>query len=348
MGKKMLNCEMGRIALGTHTGDFSKEDSQRYIQAIIHAIQNGVYTIDGAINYRGMLSELDESAAIHTLIDSGAVQREELFITSKAGLLFGDIQAGMNPQKYLSEVLEPNGIKKDDFVEYEGLYQTLNPRFYQIALDKSLDNLGLEYLDVHYMHIPEISRLKLSIDEFYDKMYTLLNWYEEKEKEGKIRYYGLALEFMVEEPNDTKWHFEIEEIKKMANEIAGGKSHLRYVLFEYNMLCDSGKTVANQTVSGNKCSIIEACHKLEIETVASMPFAMGDGFEKHSLSEMLEFALTGMDHVIVGSKNTKHIDEILEEYHKTMNPAPFRLPSHDNIANTPLQYLEKTLHSGAE
>ena len=329
---------MGRIALGTHTGDFSKEDSKSYVQAIIHAIQNGINTIDGAINYRGMLSELDESAAIHTLIDSGAVQREELFITSKAGLLFGDIQAGMNPLKYLSEILEPNGINKDDFVEYEGLYQTLNPRFYQIALDKTLENLGLEYLDLHYIHIPEISRLQLSKEQFYDRMYTLLEWYEEKVIEGKIRYYGLALEFMVEEADDTKWHFEIEEIKKMADQIADGKSHLRYVLFEYNMFCDSGKTVANQTVSASKCSLIEACHKLGIETVASMPFAMGDGFEKCSLGEMLEFALADMDHVIVGSKNTKHIDEILEEYHKTMNPAPFRLPSRDNIANTLPQY----------
>lgn len=307
---------MGRIALGTHIGDFSEEDSQKYIQAIIHAIQNGIYTIDGAINYRGMRSELDEGVSIHTLIRSGTIQRRDLFITSKAGLLFGDIQAGMNPQKYLSDVLEPNGIKKEDFIKYKSLYQTLNPKFYEIALNKSLENLGLEYLDVHYMHIPEISRLQLTLDEFYDKMDALLKWYEEKVTEGKIRYYGLALEFMVGEPYETKWHFEIEEIKKMADQIANGKSHLRYVLFEYNMLCDSGKTVANQTVSGTQYSLIEACHKLEIETVASMPFAMGDGFEKHSLGELLEFALAGMDHVIVGSKNTKHIDEILEEFHR--------------------------------
>lgn len=314
MRKGYSSREMGRIALGTHLGDFSKEDSEKQIQAMIHALKNGIYTLDGAINYRGMCSEKDEGIAINTLIHSGKFNRADIFITSKAGLLFGDIRAGMNPKKYLSEILEPNGISQDDFIEYEGLYQTLEPQFYEIALNKSLENLNLETLDVHYIHIPEISRRKLSLDEFYDKMEVLLRWYEEKVKEGKIRNYGLALEFMVEEPNEVKWNFEMEEIKRRADKIANGKSHFRYVLFDYNVLCDSGRTVKNQTVDGMQVSLIDACHKLELETVASMPFAMGDGFENHTLSEMLEFALNSMDHVIVGSKNPKHIDEIIAEY----------------------------------
>lgn len=318
MVKGFSSHEMGRIALGTHIGDFSKEDSEKYVQAMMHALQNGIDTIDGAINYRGMCSEIDEGIAINSLINSGKLRREDIFITSKAGLLFGDIQAGMNPKKYLTEILEPNGISQEDFVEYEGLYQTLNPEFYEIAINKSLENLNLETLDVHYIHIPEISRIRLTLDEFYDKMEVLFHWYEEKVKEGKIRNYGLALELMVEEPDERKWHFEIEEMKKRADKIVNGKSHFRYVLFDYNVLCDSGRTVANQTVDGKQVSLIDACHELGIETVASMPFAMGDGFKNHTLGEMLEFALNNMDHVIVGSKNPKHIDEIIEAYRRYM------------------------------
>lgn len=43
---------MGKIALGTHLGDFFKEDSEKYVQAISYSLTNGINTIDGAINYR--------------------------------------------------------------------------------------------------------------------------------------------------------------------------------------------------------------------------------------------------------------------------------------------------------
>lgn len=302
--------KMGRLALGTHLGDFSKEDSAKYIEAISYALTNGIETIDGAINYRGMCSEKDEGIAIRALIENGKLRREDFCITSKAGLLFGDACEGMNPQKFLTEILQPNGITSDDFVEYDGLYQTLNPRFFEMALNKSLQNLGLETVDVHYIHIPEITRSGLSEETFYDRMEELFCWYESKVKEGKIRYYGIALEFLVEEPDEKKWHFQIEKLKIRADKAAAGDSHFKYVLFTYNLLCPYASTIANQEVAGRRLTVVEACKELGLETVGSMPFAMGDGFEKYTIKELLEFALDGVDHVNVGSKNIDHIKEI--------------------------------------
>ena len=67
---------MGTVALGTHLGNFSKEDSLKYVEAIKYAVQNGIYSIDGAINYRGMCSERDEGAALAELMNSGIITRE--------------------------------------------------------------------------------------------------------------------------------------------------------------------------------------------------------------------------------------------------------------------------------
>lgn len=268
---------MGRIALGTHLGDFSDTDSEKYINAVKYAIRNGINTIDGAINYRGMRSEKDEGTAINQLIEAGEIKREDIFITSKAGLL-----------------------------------QTINPRFFEIALNKSLQNLGVETLDLHYIHIPEISRLCLSEEEFYTRIQALFSWYESKVSEGKIRFYGIAFEFMTEEPQEKKWHIELEKIKQLAEKVSVGENHLKYILFEYNLLSASANMDKTQTVKGEQMTMIEACRKLGFETVASMPFAMGEGFEKYSVEEMLSFALNGMEHVIVGSKNVKHIQEIIE------------------------------------
>ena len=58
---------MGTVALGTHLGNFSKEDSLKYVEAIKYAVRNGIYSIDGAINYRGMCSERDEGVALAEL-----------------------------------------------------------------------------------------------------------------------------------------------------------------------------------------------------------------------------------------------------------------------------------------
>ncbi len=303
---------ISKLALGTHLGDFSEEDSKKYIDAISYALTNGITAIDGAINYRGMCSEKDEGIAIRILMEKGMLKREDFCIASKAGLLFGDARAGMNPKRYLTEILEPKGISLNDFHEYHGLYQTLKPAFFEVALEKTLVNLGLETLDIHYIHIPEITRSALSEEEFYDRMEELLEWYESKVREGKIRYYGIALEFMVEEADEDKWHFEIEQIQIRANKAANGKSHFKYVLFTYNLLCPYAATVPNQEVKGRKLTIIDTCKELGLSTVGSMPFAMGDGFQQYTAKELLDFALSGVDHVIVGSKNIAHIREVQE------------------------------------
>ena len=309
--KGYSNKEMSRIALGTHLGDVSDEVSALYRNAIKYAVQNGIYSIDGAINYRGMRSEKDEGIAIRELIESGIVKREDIFVTSKAGLLFGDITERLNPKMYLENILMPQGIAESDFFEYDGLKQTLNPAFYNIALNKSLENLNLETLDLHYIHIPEITRAGMDETVFYDEMEKLLAWYEGKVAENKIRNYGIALEFMGEEPEEAKWHFEFEELKRRADIVSDGESHLKYVIFEYNILCPYPRTVLSQHVNGEAMTLADACRKLGLKTVASMPLAMGDALKEHSLKELLEFALDGCDHIIVGSKNTEHIKELL-------------------------------------
>lgn len=315
MIKGYCSKKMGRIALGTHLGDFSEEDSRKYQGAIEYAIKNRIYTIDGAINYRGMCSEKDEGAVIRKLIERGEIRREDIFVTSKAGLLYGDVKEGMNPKKYLDMVLSQSGITMEDFAEYEGLYQTLNSKFYEIALNKSLSNLGLESLDVHYIHIPEITRKSAKEKDFYEQMFKLFTWYEKQVENGKIKSYGLALEFMAEEPENEEWHMELERLKQLSDEAGRGEGHLRYVIYEYNPACSLANNAMTQTVNGVKMPLSEACHVLKLETVGSMPFAMGEAIGDYSVEDLLKYALAGMDHVIFGSRNIEHIKEIINITH---------------------------------
>ena len=311
MIKGFFQGTMTKLILGTHLGDFSDEVSLNYQQAVSFALQNGINSIDGAINYRGMRSEKDEGAAIQRLIHDGNLKREELCVSSKAGLLFGDITEKLNPRMYLEKILKPQGISETDFFEYDGLYQTLNPVFFETALEKSRRNLGLETIDIHYIHIPEITRSGIAQEDFYDRMERLFRWYEGKVLEGKIRQFGIALEFMGKEPGESRWHFELEELMYRALKAGNGKTHFKHVIYEYNLLCPYPMTVTSQTVENRVLSLADACRRLGLETEASMPFAMGSAFRDHSVQELLTFALGGADHVIVGSKNPDHIRELL-------------------------------------
>lgn len=305
-----------RLGLGTHLGSFSEEDSRQYIEAVSFAVRNGITTIDTAINYRGMRSEKDVGKAINNLISSDEIQRDDIVIASKAGLLFGDITRGLNPSRYLHEVLEPTGIRLDDFCEYDGLYQTLNPDFFEYALHISLQNLGVSTIDVHYIHLPEITRAQLTEAEFYQRLAALFAWYEEKVKQGKIRFYGLAFEMLCMEPGEEKWFIDIEKVCQIAEKISGRDSHLKYVQLPYNMDCPYATTVPNQRYgkedTSERVSLIKAARKLGMHVTGSMPMCSGKGFEQHTLKEMITFALDGVDTVNIGSKNVKHIQEILD------------------------------------
>lgn len=312
MHSDIITGNLSRIGLGTHLGSFSDEDSRQYVEAIIFAVRNGVRAIDTAINYRGMRSEKDVGNALAVLLSSGEVKREDILISSKAGLLFGDITGGRNPVKYLHEVLEPRGIHSDDFCEFEGLYQTLNPDFYEIALQTSLQNLGIRTIDVHYVHIPEITRAGLTEEEFCQRLARLFAWYEDKIREGRIRFYGLALEMLCMEPDEEKWHIGIDKAHRIAREVSGGNSHFKYLQLPYNMQYPFAATIRNQSYGGEELSLIDAAHRAGLKVIGSMPLNCGKGFREASLTEMLSFALNGVDGIHLGSKNITHIREILD------------------------------------
>lgn len=305
---KMEN--ISKIGLGTHLGSFSDEDSRQYEEGVAFAVRNGITGIDTAINYRGMRSEKDIGKAIGALLASGEVHREDIFLATKAGLLFGDVTSGLNPMRYLQEVLAPKGICMQDFGAYEGLYQTINPDFYEIALQISLQNLGVDTVDVHYIHIPEITRAQLTEDTFYKRLAQLIAWYEEKVKEGKIRFYGLAFEMLAMEPEEEKWYINIEKVGQIAREIEGGDCHFKYIQIPYNRKYPYAATVRNQPFQGEDCTLVEAAHRMGMQVVGSMPLDCGEGFGKYTLEEMISYALNGVDAINVGSRNVGHIREI--------------------------------------
>lgn len=292
------------IAIGTHLGDFSDEDSLAFIETMTYGLRNGVNFIDTAINYRGMRSERDIGIVLNNLInEEKSIGREEIIISTKGGQIYGDIALKMPPINYLNNILIPNGILRLEDVNIVDNYRfTLKPKFYETSIDLSRKNLGLETIDIHYIHNPEVSMYVLGEDSFYKQLEELFKFYEEQVSKGYIRAYGFATWNGLLEDVDSRWYISLEKVVEIAKAIGGDNHHFKYVQLPFNK--------SNQLVKGKECTTIEAANSLGLTVNISAPLnqCKDVNFSEVSHDELLRFVIEtpGVYAAMVGTKAKDH------------------------------------------
>lgn len=299
------------IAMGNHLGDFSNEDTEKYIDTMVYGLENGVNFIDTAINYRGMRSEKDVGTVLNYLInEEKSIKREEIIISTKAGQIFGDYLAGIRPMDYLNNILLPQGIvNKEELNIIEDARHTLAPKFYEKAIEISRGNLGLTTIDIHYIHNPEISMFLLGKDKFYKELKALLEFYEDEVERGHLRFYGLATwdAFLVDE--DSPCYISMEEVMKLAKEVAGEANHFRFIQMPYNIYRMEANIKKNQKVLGEYRTPIEAAVKLGLTVTISSPLNAGKIEKDDDVDNMLSLVTNteGVYAAMVGCKSKEHL-----------------------------------------
>lgn len=308
------------IGMGTHLGDFSDSDSQKYINSMLYGIEKGINFIDTAINYRGMRSEKDVGKVLTEAINVRKIaRREELIVSTKCGLILGDITEGLRPDAYLEKILKPLGIFEEDFNKTADWDRhTLLPRFYEYAISKSIKNLGIETIDIHYIHIPEISRYALGEESFYNQLRELFLFYETQVKIGKVRFYGFAMEEAFLYDENSEWYISLEKVCNLAEEVAGKSHHFRFIQLTYNYTERTAATKKYQKIASKPFTAIEAANELGLNVIINMPLNMGNMPENVTVDEMLHFVTDepGVLAAMVGSKKPEHIASNLKGYIK--------------------------------
>lgn len=301
------------MAMGTFIGDFSDEDSKKYEESLTYGINNGVNFIDTAICYRGMRSERDVGKVLKKLIlEEEKLEREEIIISTKAGIIFGDILEPIRPVEYLNKVLIGEGIlKKEDVNITEEFKHTLNPRFYEHAIERSKENLGLETIDINYIHEPEASKSVLGEKVFYKELEKLLEFYEGQVEKGNIVNYGMATwdGFITDE--SSKEYLSLEKVIEIAKKVAGNRHHFKFVQLNYNKVKTNANTFKNQSVNGKKYTAIDAANELGILVNVNGPLNQmkWKKSELYSPKEMIEFVLDtkGIYAAMIGNKEMEHL-----------------------------------------
>ncbi len=306
------------IAIGTHLGDFSDEHSELSKAAIKLALEKGINFIDTAINYRGMRAERDIGECLRQLInEKEQIKRSEIIISTKTGILPGDITLNMNSNLYLQEVLLKEGaIEEHEINRIDYHKHTLSPKYFEWSINKARQHMGIETIDIHYVHNPEFSMMVLGEERFYKSLIKLFEFYEGQVEAGSIRSYGVATWDALLIDDGEPGYISLERTVEAAKAAAGNKNNFKFIMLPFNLKNNEAATKRNQTVGRKLLSALEAAQELEIYTTISAPLVQGECFAEASPEKMLRY-VTDSDSVfaaMVGMKQAMHVEENLKIY----------------------------------
>jgi aryl-alcohol dehydrogenase-like predicted oxidoreductase len=316
---------LSSIGLGTYLGEVDGVTDRGYEEAILEALGSGCNVLDSAINYRHQRSERSVGRALARAIEEGTVARDEVFVSTKAGFVPFDGELPADPGGYLGETYFATGLLSEE--EFVAGCHAMPPRFLADQLERSRANLGLETIDLFYLHNPETQFESLPAEEAENRLCAALAWLEETTRAGAIGCYGLATWTAFRSPPGAPGHLALEEIVKLAIEVAGdGRPHFKAVQLPLNLAMPEALAAPTQELDGVGVPALIAAQKLNVAVFTSASILQGR--LSHGLppeiaavfpdlasdaQRALQFSRSapGVTTALVGMSSTEHVEENL-------------------------------------
>jgi aryl-alcohol dehydrogenase-like predicted oxidoreductase len=261
------------IGLGTYLGEPDDVADAAYTEAIQLAVRSGINVLDTAINYRHQRSERNIGAALSQSISAGGLQRDEVFVSTKAGYLSFDSNPPLDPRGYFLREYIESGIL--DPKELAGGMHCIAPGYLHDQIDRSRRNLGLDTIDLFYLHNPESQLADVSPEVFHDRLKHAFAALEASIKAGKLRYYGMATWNAFRVPDGSRDYLSLSATAEIAREAGGHAHHFRFIQLPFNLAMPEGHVLANQTVGKKNVSVLTAAAQLGIAVMGSATLYQG-------------------------------------------------------------------------
>jgi aryl-alcohol dehydrogenase-like predicted oxidoreductase len=263
---------LSSIGIGTYLGQPDARTDEGYATAVAAAVESGINVIDAAINYRFQRSERSIGTAIAQLTARGFA-REEFVICTKGGYLTPDGSMPADPNEYFfREYIQPGVFSAKDIAAGS---HCMTPKFLKNQLGRSLKNLGVECVDVYYLHNPESQLAEVSKEDFLVRVREAFTFLESAVEAGEIQYYGMATWNGFRQEARARDAMQLGEMVQIAQEIAGGLHHFRFVQLPFNLGMTEALTLGNQSLRGRDRTIMEAASELDITLIASASLLQG-------------------------------------------------------------------------
>lgn len=317
------------LALGTYLGNLDEVTDSKVTAACLKAIELGCNFFDTAINYRAQRAERSVGEAIRRAILSSRAKREDLFISTKGGFVPCDRTYSADIKGLFQNEYVARGVAKaDDLVA--GCH-CMEPAYLNDQIEKSRKNLGLETIDLYYLHNPETQLEELPERVFYVKLKEAFEVLEQAVADGRIAAYGMATwSGFREEPTSTQsmqLQTCLEAATFAAKSVGAEKHSFKAIQLPLNLAMPEAALVGTQRIGASTMPAIDAAKTLELDVAVSVPLFQArlchglpdfilerfpkDMSQAHcALAFVMAFA--SVDAAMVGMKDSEHVKHNLE------------------------------------
>lgn len=302
--RTLAGLTVSSIGLGTYLGECDAHDDDRYEAAVLACLAGGVNLLDTAINYRCQRSERALGRALRMAAKQGIAARDEVVVCTKGGYIPFDGAPPRSPRAYMEYVrerfIEPGLCRPEELVAGS---HCIAPGFLRAQVERSRANLGVQRIDVYYLHNPETQLRSVDRTEFLARMRAAFELLESLCDEGWIGVYGTATWDGYRVPPDAREHLSLRTLVALAREVAGESHRFRVVQAPYNVVMpeaalaetqegappeEDGASPAPWSIrSPSRVPLFEAAADLGIAAVASATLMQG------RLARALPFELRG-------------------------------------------------------
>ena len=290
--RQALGLSISSIGIGTYLGESDAATDAAYEEAIRAALLGGVNLIDTAVNYRFQRSERVIGKVMREMVAAGEIRREEVVVATKGGYLAFDGEMPPDPAQWFERTYRRTGIiGPGDLVAGS---HCMTPRYLDAMIETSRRNLGLDTIDIYYLHNPETQLTAVTRAEFRQRMKSAFDLLELKVDEGKINWYGTATWNCYRIAADQREYVSLADMAAVAQEIAGSEHHFRVIQLPYNLAMPEALTLANHEMpGGRKVNTLAASDMLGMMTCASASLLQGQ--LTRGLPKMIAEVLAGME-----------------------------------------------------
>ena len=247
------------------------EKSKEHGDALEYALVNGFNLIDTSSNYTGGGSERLIGNILKQMIQDGEINREDFLLISKGGYVQGE-------NLTLAREHETQGHPFPEMVKYmEGCWHCINPDFLENQLQRTLNNLQTDNLDVYLLHNPEyflthiknrrLMDLGAARKEYERRIGQAFCWLEEKIKTGKIKAYGISSNTFINPADDFEFT-SLERVLEIAEAITSNHN-FNVIQFPLNLF-EPGACLEKNQACGTKTLLDFALEK-NIATLINRP-----------------------------------------------------------------------------
>ncbi|MFZ0509206.1 MAG: aldo/keto reductase [Methylocella sp.] len=292
---------LSSVGIGTFRGAIDAETDASYAAAVHAALGLGVNIVDTSLNYRQQHSERAVGTGLRRHFEMSGGRRDEIVVCTKGGYL-------------VAGAVTPGTLEAEEIVS--GTH-SMAPSFLSDQIDRSRRNLGLETIDVYYLHNPEVQLRTVDVKTFMARIGAAFEKLEGAVSDGLIRYYGTAT-----------WNgyrdgtLALSTLAEIARRIAGENHHFRFVQMPFNLCMQE----AIRPLLGFAGSFVDLAAELGIAVIASAPLLQGRLSRDlpHELAKMLPALVTdcqraiqfarsapGITSALVGMRTAEHVADSL-------------------------------------